>query len=235
MSVNPSHLEAIDPVLEGKCRARQDRYGDGAAKRVLPVLIHGDAAFAGQGVVAETFNLSQLSGYRTGGTLHIVLNNQIGFTTLPVDARSSCYATDVAKTVMAPVFHVHGEDPEAVIFATRLALEYRQTFGRDVVVEIICYRRHGHNEGDEPFFTQPLLYERIKERPPVHEIYAAQLRERVSPKESSGSRVEGFKSGLKKRSPGRQLPWTGGSAVNGRVFGGNTPLLPLRPEWDGQP
>jgi 2-oxoglutarate dehydrogenase E1 component len=176
MSVNPSHLEAIDPVLEGKCRARQDRYGDGAAKKVLPVLIHGDAAFAGQGVVAETFNLSQLSGYRTGGTLHIVLNNQIGFTTLPVDARSSCYATDAAKIVMAPVFHVHGEDPEAVIFATRLALEYRQTFGRDVVVEIICYRRRGHNEGDDPFFTQPLLYERIKERPPVHENYAALLR-----------------------------------------------------------
>ena len=125
MSVNPSHLEAIDPVLEGKCRARQDRYGAGADRRVLPVLIHGDAAFAGQGVVAETFNLSQLMGYRTGGTLHIVLNNQIGFTTLPVDARSSRYATDSAKIVMASVFHVHGEDPEAVIFATRLALEYQ--------------------------------------------------------------------------------------------------------------
>ncbi len=177
MAVNPSHLEAIDPVLEGKCRARQDRYGEGSANKVLPVLIHGDAAFAGQGVVAETFNLSQLSGYRTGGTLHIVLNNQIGFTTLPADARSSCYATDAAKIVMAPVFHAHGEDPEAVIHATRLALEYRQTFGRDVVVEIICYRRRGHNEGDEPFFTQPLLYERIRERPPVYEIYAAQLRE----------------------------------------------------------
>jgi 2-oxoglutarate dehydrogenase E1 component len=177
MAANPSHLEAINPVVEGKCRARQDRMSEGASHRVLPVLIHGDAAFAGQGVVAETLNLSQLSGYRTGGTLHIVLNNQIGFTTLPVDARSSCYATDAAKMVMAPIFHVHGEDPEAVIHASRLALEYRQAFARDVVVEVICYRRHGHNEGDEPYFTQPLMYEKIRERPPVHEIYASRLLE----------------------------------------------------------
>ena len=176
LAANPSHLEAINPVVEGKCRARQDRYGENA-RRVLPVLIHGDAAFAGQGVVAETFNLSQLAGYRTGGTLHIVLNNQIGFTTLPADARSSCYATDVAKMVMAPVFHVHGEDPEAVIHATRLALEYRQAYARDVVVEVICYRRHGHNEGDEPYFTQPLMYEKIRTRPPIHEFYARKLME----------------------------------------------------------
>ena len=196
MSVNPSHLEAIDPVLEGKCRARQDRFGDGATKKVLPVLIHGDAAFAGQGVVAETFNLSQLSGYRTGGTLHIVLNNQIGFTTLAVDARSSRYATDAAKIVMAPVFHVHGEDPEAVIHATRLALEYRQTFGRDVVVEIICYRRRGHNEGDEPLFTQPLMYERIKERPSVHEIYAALLGEQGVSEIDLGEPGGGFQKQL---------------------------------------
>ncbi len=175
MAANPSHLEAIDPVVEGKCRARQDHLGEGASRQVLPVLIHGDAAFAGQGVVAETFNLSQLEGYRTGGTLHIVLNNQIGFTTLPADARSSRYATDVAKMVMAPVFHVHGEDPEAVLHATRLALDYRQAFARDVVVEVICYRRHGHNEGDEPYFTQPLMYEKIKERPPAHELYAREL------------------------------------------------------------
>lgn len=177
LATNPSHLEAIDPVVEGKCRARQDRYGKGSASRVLPVLIHGDAAFAGQGVVAETFNLSQLSGYRTGGTLHIVLNNQIGFTTIPEDARSSLYATDAAKIVMAPIFHVHGEDPEAVIHATSLALEYRQAFGRDAVVEIICYRRRGHNEGDEPYFTQPLMYERIKLRPPLNELFAERLRE----------------------------------------------------------
>jgi len=196
MATNPSHLEAIDPVVEGKCRARQDRYGDGAAGRVLPLLIHGDAAFAGQGVVAETFNLSQLNGYRTGGTLHIILNNQIGFTTLPVDARSSRYATDTAKVVMAPIFHVHGEDPEAVVHAARLALEYRQTFSRDVVVEVICYRRYGHNEGDEPYFTQPLMYEKIKVRPPVHEIYAGQLRERGITESELGEAGDGVQKRL---------------------------------------
>jgi 2-oxoglutarate dehydrogenase E1 component len=196
LTTNPSHLEAIDPVVEGKCRARQERYGDDAAGRVLPVLIHGDAAFAGQGVVAETFNLSQLNGYRTGGTLHIVLNNQIGFTTLPVDARSSRYATDTAKTVMAPIFHIHGEDPEAVIHAVRIALEYRQAFARDVVVEVICYRRHGHNEGDEPYFTQPLLYEKIKGRPPVHEIYAGQLRERGVSESYPGESGDGYQKRL---------------------------------------
>lgn len=176
MAANPSHLEAIDPVVEGKCRARQDRRDDGE-QTVLPVLVHGDAAFAGQGVVAETFNLSQLEGYRTGGTLHIVLNNQIGFTTLAADARSSCYATDVAKGVMAPIFHVHGEDPEAVVHAVRLALDYRQAFSRDVVVEVVCYRRYGHNEGDEPYFTQPLMYGKIKERPAAADLYARTLTE----------------------------------------------------------
>jgi 2-oxoglutarate dehydrogenase E1 component len=196
MAANPSHLEAIDPVVEGKCRARQDRYGVGAAKRVLPLLIHGDAAFAGQGVVAETFNFSQLGGFRTGGTLHIILNNQIGFTTMPVDARSSCYATDTAKTVMAPVFHVHGEDPEAVVHAMRLALEYRQTFARDVVLEVICYRRHGHNEGDEPYFTQPLMYEKIRERPPVHEIYASKLKEMGIPEQQLSEPAKGYPARL---------------------------------------
>lgn len=186
LASNPSHLEAIDPVVEGKCRARQDHAGDEGARRVLPVLIHGDAAFAGQGVVAETFNLSQLDGYRTGGTLHIVLNNQIGFTTLPADARSSYYATDAAKVVMAPVFHVYGEDPEAVLHVVRLALDYRREFARDVVVEVICYRRHGHNEGDEPYFTQPLMYEKIKGRPPLHELYAETLKDAGVP----GARVE---------------------------------------------
>ncbi|MBE2887413.1 2-oxoglutarate dehydrogenase E1 component [Geobacter anodireducens] len=183
LAFNPSHLEAVDPVVEGKCRARQDARGPGGDKRVLPVLIHGDAAFAGQGVVAETLNLSQLEGYRTGGTLHIVINNQIGFTTIPADARSSLYATDTAKIVAAPVFHVHGEDPEAAVHVMELALEYRQTFGRDVVVEIICYRRHGHNEGDEPYFTQPVMYGRIKDRPPVHELYAARLAEEGIPRD----------------------------------------------------
>jgi len=175
LTSNPSHLEAIDPVVEGKCRARQDRFGEGGEARVLPLLIHGDAAFAGQGIVAETLNLSQLAGYRTGGTLHIVLNNQIGFTTLPADARSSHYATDVAKMVRAPVFHVYGDDPEAVLHATELALAYRDAYRRDVVVEVICYRRHGHNEGDEPYFTQPLMYEQIKLRPQLHELYEVEL------------------------------------------------------------
>ncbi|GFO61321.1 2-oxoglutarate dehydrogenase subunit E1 [Geomonas silvestris] len=175
MAANPSHLEAIDPVVEGKTRAKQDRMGNDGEARVLPVLIHGDAAFAGQGVVAETLNLSQLEGYRTGGTLHIVVNNQIGFTTAPKDARSSLYATDVAKMVRVPVFHVYGDDPEAVLHATELALAYRDAYRKDVVVEIICYRRHGHNEGDEPYFTQPLMYERIKLRPQLHAIYQAEL------------------------------------------------------------
>ena len=177
LAFNPSHLEAVDPVVEGKCRARQDRLGPDGRKRILPVLVHGDAAFAGQGVVAEILNLSQLEGYGTGGTLHVVLNNQIGFTTLPVDARSTRYATDVAKMLMIPIFHVHADDPETVAYVARLALDYRQAFGRDVVVEINCYRRHGHNEGDEPAFTQPLMYEWIKSHPPVHKLYADRLME----------------------------------------------------------
>jgi 2-oxoglutarate dehydrogenase E1 component len=176
MASNPSHLEAVNPVIEGMCRARQDCYGKDGIRRVLPVLLHGDAALPGQGVVSETFNLSQLEGYRTGGTVHLVLNNQIGFTTLPANARSFFYATDVAKSVGAPVFHVHGEDPEAAVFVTQLALDYRYAFHRDVVIEIICYRRHGHNEGDEPSITQPLMYDRIRNRPPVHEVYSEKLK-----------------------------------------------------------
>ncbi len=175
LAANPSHLEAVDPVVIGKCRARHVSYGPGGKQRVLPVLIHGDAAFAGQGLVAEVLNLSKIDGYQTGGTFHLVLNNQIGFTTSPVHARSTLYATDVAKMLSVPIFHVNGEDPEAVAYATELALEYRQEFGEDVVVEVICYRRHGHNEGDEPFFTQPLMYEKIRQRPPLHEIYAERL------------------------------------------------------------
>ncbi|MGK2945469.1 MAG: thiamine pyrophosphate-dependent enzyme, partial [Desulfuromonadales bacterium] len=175
LAANPSHLEAVDPVVIGKCRARHVTYGPGGKKKVLPVLIHGDAAFAGQGMVAEVLNLSQLDGYQSGGTFHLVINNQIGFTTAPDHARSTLYATDVAKMLMVPIFHVNGEDPEAAVYAASLALEYRQTFGEDVVVEVICYRRHGHNEGDEPFFTQPLMYEKIRKRPPLHEIYAARL------------------------------------------------------------
>ena len=181
LAFNPSHLEVVNPVVEGKARARQDRRGASGRRQVLPVLVHGDAAFAGQGLVAETLNLSQLEGYGTGGTLHVVLNNQIGFTTMPQDARSTRYATDVAKMLMVPIFHVHGDDPEAVAHVTRLAVEYRQIFGRDVVVELVCYRRHGHNEGDEPYFTQPGMYSRIKARPAVHRLYAAQLQEAGMP------------------------------------------------------
>ena len=175
LASNPSHLEAVDPVVIGKCRARHVGYGPGGRRRVLPVLVHGDAAFAGQGIVTEVFNLSQLDGYQSGGTVHVVVNNQIGFTTDPAHARSTPYATDVAKMLSVPIFHVNGEDPEAVVHVARLALEYRQVFARDVVIEILCYRRHGHNEGDEPGFTQPLMYEKIRRRPPTHDLYAAVL------------------------------------------------------------
>ena len=177
IAANPSHLEAVNPVVEGKCRARQNGYGTGGVERVLPVLIHGDAAFAGQGSVMETLNLSQLEGYRTGGTIHVVFNNQIGFTTPPKDARSSCYATDIAKMLSCPVFHIQGESPEAAVHVIRLAMDYRHTFSRDVVVEMICYRRYGHNETDEPAFTQPLMYGKIAHRLPVNTLYSKQLEE----------------------------------------------------------
>lgn len=164
MASNPSHLEAVNPVVEGMTRARQDEIADTGHNRVMAVLVHGDAAFAGQGVVAETFNLSALHGYNTGGTIHVVVNNSIGFTTSPSDARSSVYATDVARMVQAPIFHVNGEDPEACVHVMELAFEYRKKFKKDVVIDIICYRRHGHNEGDEPSYTQPRMYAQIKEK-----------------------------------------------------------------------
>jgi 2-oxoglutarate dehydrogenase E1 component len=175
LSPNPSHLEAVDPVVEGRIRAKQRLFQDAERTMGLPLLIHGDAAFAGQGLVAETLNLSQLNGYRTGGTVHIIVNNQIGFTTAPSDARSTVYCTDVAKMIQVPIFHVNGEDPEATVFVTELALEFRQTFHSDVVVDMYCYRRHGHNEGDEPAFTQPLMYAKIRERPTLSEVYTEQL------------------------------------------------------------
>ncbi len=176
LSPNPSHLEAVNPVVEGKARARQRINNDTIERRsVLPLLIHGDAAFAGQGIVAEVLNLSQLPGYRTGGTLHVIVNNQIGFTTLPADARSSAYASDVAKMIEAPILHVNGDDPSAVWFAARLAFELRQNFGRDVVLDMYCYRRHGHNEGDEPVFTQPDLYKKISSHPSVWASYKENL------------------------------------------------------------
>ena len=175
---NPSHLETVDPVVLGKVRAYQvmgDDIGKGKHKTVLPVLIHGDAAFAGQGIVWECFGFSGVRGYNTGGCIHFIINNQIGFTTSPQFSRGSPYPSDVAKGVMAPIIHVNGDDPEAVTFACKLAIDYRQTFGRDVVIDMWCYRRFGHNEGDEPGFTQPLMYARIRQHPPVSQIYAAQL------------------------------------------------------------
>ena len=176
LAANPSHLEAVDPVVEGKASARQRVLDDTAyRKKVVPILIHGDAAFIGQGVVAETFNMSQLPGYSTGGTIHFVVNNQIGFTTLPADSRSSEYCTEIAKMVDAPIFHVNGEDPIAVMEMSKIALEFRHEFGRDVVVDIYCYRRHGHNEGDEPAFTQPDLYNRIKNHALPSEVFLNQI------------------------------------------------------------
>ena len=176
LSSNPSHLEAVDPVVEGKGRARQRIRGDTEhRKKVLPLLVHGDAAFIAQGIVAETLNLSQLHGYSTGGTIHIVVNNQIGFTTLPKDARSSQYATDLAKMIEAPIFHVNGDDPLAVKFVSDLAFDFRQKFARDVVIDLYCYRRYGHNEGDEPSFTQPDLYAKIEKRPSVTQLYKREL------------------------------------------------------------
>ncbi len=176
LAPNPSHLEAVDPVVEGMVRAKQDRTenGDGFTAYV-PLLIHGDAAFAGQGVVAETFNLSQLDGYATGGTIHLVVNNQIGFTASPRETRSMLYATDVAKMVQAPIFHVNGDDPEAAVHVMRLAFEYRQRFHRDVVIDLFCYRRYGHNETDEPSYTNPLLYRKIRSHPPIHLVYTERL------------------------------------------------------------
>ncbi|HEY6138700.1 MAG TPA: multifunctional oxoglutarate decarboxylase/oxoglutarate dehydrogenase thiamine pyrophosphate-binding subunit/dihydrolipoyllysine-residue succinyltransferase subunit [Thermoanaerobaculia bacterium] len=186
LASNPSHLEAVDPIVEGMVRAKQKLIGDRNRSWVLPVLIHGDAAFAGQGVVAETLNLSQLKGYRTGGTIHIVINNQIGFTTGPESARSSTYATDIAKGVQSPIFHVNGDDPEACIRAIKLAYDFRQQFHKDVVIDMLCYRRHGHNEGDEPSLTQPKMYKLIKEHRSVRKIYTETLLRKadIDPKEA---------------------------------------------------
>jgi 2-oxoglutarate dehydrogenase E1 component len=177
LTANPSHLEIVDPVVLGKVRAKQDQHGDPPDMRisVLPLLMHGDAAFAGQGVVAECFGLSDLKGYRTGGSLHFIVNNQIGFTTYPRYSRSSPYPSDVAKMIDAPIFHVNGDDPEAVVFAAKVAIEFRQKFHKPVVIDMFCYRRHGHNEGDEPAFTQPVMYKKIASHPTTLEIYAKRL------------------------------------------------------------
>ena len=172
---NPSHLEAVNPVVLGQVRAKQFFHKDKSRKKVVPVLIHGDAAFAGQGVVAECFAMSGLPGHNTGGTIHIIVNNQIGFTTAPRFARSSPYPSDLAKMVQAPIFHVNGDDPEAVVHCAKIATEFRQSFNRDVVIDMVCYRRYGHNEGDEPSFTQPLMYKKIRKHPTTLQIYGQKL------------------------------------------------------------
>src|SRR4029078_2976083 len=172
---NQSHLEAVYPVVLGRARAVQTIRGDARGKTVLPILLHGDAAFAGQGVVWECLGFSVLPGYGTGGTIHFIINNQVGFTTSPQFGRSSPYPSDVAKGIQAPILHVNGDDPEAVTFCCKLATEFRQTFGRDIVIDMWCYRRFGHNEGDEPSSTQPLMYAPIKQHPPISEIYGKRL------------------------------------------------------------
>ncbi len=198
LGFNPSHLEIINPVIEGSVRARQRRRNDTDGKQVLPILIHGDSAFAGQGVVMETLNLSQTRGYSTGGTVHIITNNQIGFTTSnPLDTRSTYYCTDVAKMVQIPIFHVNGDDPEAVLFITRIALDYRMQFRKDVVIDMICYRRHGHNEADEPAVTQPQMYKKIRSHPTVRTLYAEKLiSESIISPEMAQSMVENYRDSL---------------------------------------
>ncbi len=198
LAFNPSHLEVVNPVVEGSVRARQERRGDVDRNSVLPVLVHGDAAFAGQGVVMETLQLSQARGFTTGGTLHLIINNQIGFTISdPQDARSTLYCSDVAKMIEAPIFHVNGDDPEAVVFVTRLALDYRMRFHKDVVIDLVCYRRHGHNEADEPAATQPLMYHAIREHAPTRKLYAERLiAEGVISEQDAAQMIEQYRDGL---------------------------------------
>ena len=175
LAPNPSHLEIVDPVVVGRVRAKQEQRGDADRTEVVGILLHGDAAFAGQGIVAECLAMSDTGGYRIGGTIHLIINNQIGFTTAPQYARSSLYCSDVAKTIQAPIFHVNGDDPEACVRVAQLAWEYRQRFHKDVVIDMVCYRRHGHNEGDDPSYTQPLMYKAIADHRSVRKLYVESL------------------------------------------------------------
>ncbi len=198
MGFNPSHLAIISPVIEGSVRARQQRRGDKAGDKVLPLIVHGDSAFAGQGVIMETLQLSQTRSFGTGGTVHIVVNNQIGFTTSnPLDTRSTLYCTDVGKMVQAPIFHVNGDDPEAVVFATRMALDFRMTFQKDVIIDLVCYRRHGHNEADEPAVTQPMMYKKVRNHQTVREIYADHLiAEGIIDPDKAHSMVQNYRNSI---------------------------------------
>ena len=206
LAANPSHLETVDPIVEGMVRARQDQVDPPGSYPVLPILIHGDAAFAGQGVVAETLAMSDISGYRVGGTIHLIINNQIGFTTAPEFARSSIYCSDVAKTVQAPIFHVNGDDPEACVRVARMAFEYRQRFHKDVVIDMWCYRRHGHNEGDDPSYTQPLMYRAIADHRSVRKLYVEALVKRgditLDEAEAGARRLPGQAAGRPRRDAG---------------------------------
>jgi 2-oxoglutarate dehydrogenase E1 component len=203
LAFNPSHLEVVDAVVEGSVRARQEQRGDLTGATILPLLIHGDAAFAGQGVVMETLQLSQARGFTTGGTLHVVINNQVGFTTSePADARSTLYCSDVAKMIEAPIFHVNADDPEAVVFVARLALDYRMKFRKDVVIDLVCYRRHGHNEADEPAATQPMMYQAIRRHATARQIYGQRLeQDGLLAEGQAATMLEDYRRGLEEGRP----------------------------------
>ncbi len=234
LNANPSHLEAVDPVVVGKVRAKQAQRGDSAREKVMAILMHGDAAFAGQGLVAETFTFSEIKGYRSGGTVHLIVNNQIGFTTAPRFSRSSAYPSDLAKAVQAPIFHVNGDDPEAVVHVARLATEYRVKFKKDVVIDMFCYRRFGHNEGDEPSFTQPKMYRKIAEHPTVVEIYGRRLvEEGTLTQDQVDAEISAFRAGLeadfeaaKTYKPNKadwlEGAWTGFEVASGDKRSGDT-------------
>ena len=228
---NPSHLEAINSIVEGSTRAEQQLCGPQGRQHIMPLLIHGDAAFAGQGTVTEVFNLSKLTGYRTGGTLHIVANNQIGFTTNPCDARSSRYCTDVAKIVEAPIFHVNGDDPLSVVMVAEWALDYRQTFNEDVVIDMYCYRKHGHNEADEPTFTQPFLYKKIKHHPAISNLFEQQLiRQKVFTPQQAEALKQKFQKTLADAFQNAKAPSPSKTPQRLRKFEGST--AEFQPPYD---